>query len=343
MFASVKKTLITLVVLTAIAATAAYVYVLNRTFLNDEEELGNLTGNIYNGGLFCEDGSYIYFSNDNDDGSLYVMNSDCTSVKKLHADKAAYINVDENYIYYLRANNTRENTKGGFLMFNNTGMYRIKQNGMSLKLISNKPGCYLTLKGNYVYYQGYDVENGLRLFQSKIDCKEEKLLLADAAIPAQITENRLYYTGTSDNHNINYMNLSSYTTHTMLEGSFAYPIFSESYIYYIDMDNGYTINRMNSDGTDRQVLVDERCSTYNITVSGNYIYYQVDEGRDSRICRMDTRTLEAETLLSGDYKQIHVTSKYVFFKAYDNTNTFILAADDIVDLGTFDPPAVIED
>lgn len=337
MFASVKKTLITLAVFTAIAALAAFIYVRNKTFYNDEEETGNLPGNIYNGGLFCEEGNRIYFSNDNDNGSLYVMSSNFTNIKKIHEDTAAFINVDENYIYYLRANNTRENNSG-FMLFNNTGMYRINQNGKGLKRITNKPGNYLILKGNYVYYQGYDVKSGIRLYQSKIDCKEERLLLEESAIPAQVTKDRLYYVGVEGNHFINTMNLLSYTTRTAFEGNFAYPIFFEDYIYYIDMDNGYTINRMNSDGTDRQVIVDERCSTYNLTVSGKYLYYQVDDGRDSMICRMDTDTLIPEILLYGNYKQINVTNKYVFFKAFDNSNVFVVSAEGFPDVNTFDPP-----
>lgn len=340
---TVKKVLIFLCIITSISLIVIYFYSFNRTFLNDEEVMGNTAGNIYNGGLFSERDGRIYFSNDNDDGSLYVMNSDTTNIEKLHNDKAAYINVDENYIYYLRANNTRENNSVSILMFSNTGMYRINQNGKKLKLISSNPGSHVTLKGNHVYYQNYNVEEGLFFYRNQTDGSLPRLLLEEAVIPSVIMDNKVYYAGVNKDHNINYLDLSSFTTGTYLKGDFTYPIFFGEYIYYIDQSDNYTINRMNLDGTDRLVLVNDRCSTYNITNSGKYIYYQVDDQNKSKICRMDLTTMESEVLLQGNYKQIHVTENFVFFKDFDNQNTYIVSADGSSKLGTFNPPSLLDD
>lgn len=337
---TVKKVLIILFFITGIAFGVIFVYSSGRTYLNDEGLVGNTSGNIYNGGLFSERDRKIYFSNDNDDGSLYVMNSnsDADSIKKLHNDKAAYINVDENYIYYLRANNTRENSSGSILMFNNTGIYRIKQNGKGLKLISSNPGSHVTVIGNHVYYQNYDVEAGLFLYRNQTDGTLERLLLREAVIPTGIINNKLYYVGVNEDHNINALDLSSFTNRPCIEGNFAYPIFMGDYIYYMDQSNNYSINRMNMDGSDRTVLVNNRTSTYNITNSGKYLYYQIDELDKSKICRMDLTTFENEVLLDGYYKQIHVTENYVFFKDFNNENTYIVSADGSSKLGTFNPP-----
>ena len=342
---TVKKAFITLFIITAIALFVIFIYSSGRTFLNDEDLVGNTAGNIYNGGLFCERDGKIYFSNDNDDGSLYVMssNSDAASIKKLHTDKAAYINVDENYIYYLRANNTRENSSGSILMFNNTGIYRLKQNGKGLKLISSNPGSHVTVNGNHIYYQNYDVDEGLFLYRNQTDGKYERLLLREAVIPSAIINSKLYYVGVNEDHNINTFDLSSFTNRPNIEGNFAYPIFMGEYIYYMDQSNNYSINRMNQDGTDRVVLVKDRTSTYNITNSGNYLYYQIDNMDKSKICRMNLTTMETEVLLDGYYKQIHITKNYVFFKDFDNTNTYIVSADGSLELGTFNPPNLNKD
>lgn len=340
--AVVKRVLIILSVITIIGIIAVFAYSSNRTYLNDEDLVGNTAGNIYNGGLFCERDGRIYFSNDNDDGSLYVASSDLTKFKKLHNDKAVYINVDENYIYYLRANNTRENARGSIFVFNNTGIYRLKQNGKNLKLISSNPGAYVTVKGNHVYYQKYDVNTGLFFYRNQTDGTYERLLLREPAIPALIDDNRLYYVGTIENHNLNCLDLQSFTTRSLLEGNFAFPIFLGQYIYYIDQSNNYSINRMNIDGSDPVVLVDERCSAYNITNSGKYLYYQVDDLENSRICRLNLATMESEVLLDGFYKQIHVTENYVFFKDFDNTYTYIISADGSSKLATFNPPVLDE-
>lgn len=343
MLASLKKVILILVFITVAALLWVFFYSLGRTYFNEEDEIGNTAGNVFNGGLFSEQDGKIYFSNDNDEGALYVMNSDGTNVKKVHPDKAVYINVDENYIYYLRANDTRENNSGSVLMFNNSGMYRINHNGKGLKVISSNPGSHLYLNGNFVYYQNYDVNSGLFLYRKKIDTTMEKLILQDAVIPSHVMNNKLYYAGYGKDHNINALDLSSFVASTYIEGNFAYPIFKGDYIYYLDLNNNYSVNRMRLDGSEQTVLVDEFCSTYNITNSGKYLYYQVDDEDDNRIARLNLETMEHETLLDGYYKQIHVTDNYVFFKDFDNTYTYVQTADGALNLGTFDPPNLSEE
>lgn len=336
MLVSVKKIFISLLVVTALVILIVFVYSNGRTYYNDENEIGNTPGNIYNGGLFCEKDGKIYFSNDDDDGSLYAMNSDCTNVKKLRDDKAVFINADDNYLYYVRANNTREDSNAGLAMFHNTGVYRIDNNGRDLKLITGNPGSYLTLKGNFLYLQRYDAGIGLYLYRYQIDGTQERLLVKDSVIPALIGSS-LYYAGYSDNHNINRLDLSSFIDSTDITGEFAYPIFMGDSIYYINIKDNYSVCRMNKDGSDPTVLINKRCSTYNITESGQYLYYQVDNKEKSKICRLDLQTMESKTLLKGDFKQIHVTENYVFFKAFDNSRTYVLSADGAADLGTFEP------
>jgi hypothetical protein len=337
MVSSVKRILIILAVLTVAAVIGITVYSSNRTYFNDEEEIGNTAGNIINGGLFCEKDGKIYFSNDYADGSLYVMNSDFSNIKPLSDDKAVYINADENYVYYVRANNTKENQNGNFLMFYNTGVFRINQNGTGFKAFTGNPGAYLTLKGNNIYFQRYDVGVGLYLYKYKIDGSLERLLLKDAVIPSAIIDNSIYYVGYAKDHNINALDLESFTTHPVFNGSYTYPIFMGEYIYYMNPEDDYRIYRMNRDGSEPTLLIDEHCFTYNITNTGKYLYYQVDDAVNNRICRMNLETMESDTLLDGNYKQIHVTEKYVFFKDFDNTNTYILSADGKVDINTFNP------
>lgn len=342
MIKSIKRIFIFLIILTVVTLGSLYLYTHDRTFFNGENEIGNATANIYNGGLFSEQDGYVYFSNANDDGSLYVTDSNLVNFEKIHDDKAVFINVDQNYIYYVRANNTRENNSGNILMYNNTGIYRINQKGANLKAVSHSPGAYLSLKGNHLYYQKYDVEKGLFLYQNSIDCSKERLLLKDAVIPASITEKQLYYAGYSKNHNLNAIDLSSYNAKSVHDGSFLYPNFQNNYLYYINIEDNYKIYRANQDGSNPVVLVDDRCSTYNITNSGKYLYYQVDHGDNSRISRLNLETQESEKLLDGDYKQIHVTDNYVFFRDFEDTTTFVIPADGVAKVGTFNPPNLSE-
>lgn len=335
---TIRNVLIILIILTALLVLAVFAYSSGRTYFNQEDEIGNTSGNIYNGGLFCEQAGKIYFSNDAADGKLYVMNLDCSNIKKIYDDKTVFINADDNYIYYVRANNTRENSKGSIMMFYNTGVFRLNNNGTGLLAYTSNPGAYLMLRGNNLYLQRYDANIGLYLYKYKIDGKEERLLLKDAAIPVTVNNNALLYTGYSADHNINAMDLKSFTTHPRIEGNIAYPIYMNNSIYYMNMDDNYKIYRMNSDGSDPVAITKERCSTYNITNDGKYLFYQVDDTKHNRICRFNLETNKAETLMDGDFKQIHITTKYVFFKDFDNTNTYVLSSGNSKKISTFKPP-----
>ncbi|MDF2483909.1 MAG: hypothetical protein K0R46_77 [Herbinix sp.] len=338
MFKTISRVLIFLAIVTILAIGAILIYNSDRTYYNDDYEVGNTSGNLYNGGLFCEQSGKIFFSNDSADGDLYVMDADLSDMKKVYEDKAVFINADDNYVYYVRANNTRESQVGNILMFFNTGVYRVNNNGKGLMAFTGNPSAYLMLRGNNLYFQRYDVEIGLFLYQYQIDGTKERLLLKDAVIPTTVIDNSLIFNGYSNDHNINAMDLSSFTYHPRLEGNYYYPIFQDNCIYYMNMDEKYKIYRMNSDGSNPTLLVNERCSTYNITNDGKYLFYQVDDGKNNRICRMNLETLASETLMEGNYKQIHVTENYVFFKDFDNTNTYIMDSDGIVDISTFNPP-----
>lgn len=336
MLKTITRLLTTLTILTALIAAVLFAYNNEHTYFSDENMTGNTIGNIYNGGLFCEKGGTIFFSNDKADGSLYMMNSDCTDIRKLRDDKAVFINADENYIYYVLADNTFENSKD-LIMFNNSGVFRIKQNGSELMSITDDPSAYLTLKGNSLYFLKYNIKTGLSMYKNKIDGTLERLLAENAAIPACIDDSMLYYADYSKDHNIKKLNLKSFTTHLAYKGTYYYPIFMENKIYYIDIADGNKIYRMNMDSSDKELLVDYHCSTYNITGSGIYLYYQVDDGANNGMYRLNLSSMKSEQLLSGDYKQINVTKNYVFFKDIDNSNTYLVSADGIADVSLFDP------
>lgn len=325
MLASIKRVLILLFIITAGIVTGLILYSRLHVYRNGAGETGNTAGNIYNGGLFCEKDNKIYFSNNNDGGSLYSMNSDGTQVKKLSEDKAVYINVDHNNIYYSKACDTKQNTDF-FTMLNNTGVYRIDHFGSQLKAFTGDPGAYLTLVGNYLYFQSYNVDDGTCLLRYHIDATKDRLLVKDSVIPIGVWNNSLYYTGNPKDNSINMVDLSSFTSRTFVKGTYAYPIFNGNYIYYIDTSKRDRIYRMNRDGSNPKLLVDKKCSTYNITASGKYLYYQVDEAKRKMICRLDLSSMKSIIIKKGRYKQINVTKYYIFFNDYNNKNMYQLNA-----------------
>ena len=227
------------------------------------------------------------------------------------------------------------------MTFYNTGIFRIKRNGSELMTYTVKPSAYLILNGNDLFFQKYDTGSGLSLYRNQIDGKQERLLINDAVVPVMASADKLYYAGTAKHFGISSFNLKSYTKKLVYDGSYLFPIFKNDYIYYLDSSDDNKLYRMLSDGSEPELLAAYHCSTYNITNSGKYLYFQIDDGINNGIYRIKTDTLATELLLPGDYKQIHVTSSYVFFKDYDNSNTYVIAADGINDVNLFDPEAAV--
>ena len=64
------KLIIAIIIILAISLIL-YLKFYNRTRFNDSYVNGNLSGNLYNEGLFCENGGTIFFSNADGGGRLY--------------------------------------------------------------------------------------------------------------------------------------------------------------------------------------------------------------------------------------------------------------------------------
>ena len=75
-----KKKVITILTILLVIAAAVLVFVSSelsrRVTPNPTGTVGNTACNLYNGGVFCEDDWYVYFSNPYDNDALYRMRPD---------------------------------------------------------------------------------------------------------------------------------------------------------------------------------------------------------------------------------------------------------------------------
>ena len=310
----------------------------SRDKFNKENISGNTPGNLFNGGLFSQLDDKIYFSNYKDDGALYVMDLNGIDFKKLSSDKAGHINVLGNYIYYIHNDKNRNNSKG-VLEFNNSGIYRTNLKGNKIKVLYNDPCTYINVHGNYVYYQHYDKEEGLTFYSVKIDGSEEKQISKRPIIPISILDNILYYSKTENTNSISSMNLNDGSTNTLYSDENTYaPVVNGNFIYFISISDSYKIKRIHLDGSNPETIVEDSCSTFNISPEGKYLYYQVDDTKNNRICIMNLETGEVNTLLDGNYKQIHIAGNNVYFSDFNETKTYYLPIGGTNGISTFNPP-----
>lgn len=334
-----KGTLVAFIAILVIGGFGAWYYFSQKEYYNEDGTTGNTAGNLYNGGFFCEYDGVIYFSNPSDDGALYSMSSDCGQVKKISGDKVASINADGHYIYYSRRNYARKDANAGFLNFQSSGLYRITKNNGKLLLLLDCKNDISCLFGNTIYFRYYDDANKAQLYQVGIDGKNAGLVSKEPLIPASVRDDTLFYAGESSDHYLHGLDLANNGDYVYSYNFCYMPIAMPGWIYYISTQDNYSICRVGYDGSEPETLVSEFCTTYNITEDERYLFYQIDGGGDNRIVCLDLKTGVSTTLIDGDYNQIHVTSKYVFFRDFADTTTYAYKLSDGT-LSTFHPPVL---
>ncbi|MBS4829992.1 DUF5050 domain-containing protein [Ruminococcus callidus] len=292
-------------------------------FYKDEGTTGNTSTNLLNGGLFAKSGDTIYFANPYDQNSLYSMDTGLKHVKKVYNDYTSYINAAGDYVFYTRRNDKKGTDSKALFSFSTTGLYRINTNGQGLKQLYNDPSQSLNLLGNHIYYQRYDQKEGLQLFRIGIDGKKDTMLLKEGAAPV-IANNIIYYTGVDSDHNIHKLSVSGGSPSVVYEGNFTGLSYVNGALYCMDMDNDYTLCRLDLSTQEMTHLTQVRIATYNVSSDGATVYYQVDNGKDNGLYVLDTKSGVQTELRSGNYNYYHIIDNYLFFEEFDGSAAYVM-------------------
>lgn len=317
-----KSKLIPVFFVIAIIVLFAITYYSKQTVYNDDNILGNSSGNLLNKGLYCEYDGKIYFSNPVDEGKLYVMEGNLSDCKKLSEDTAESINVAGKYIIYARHNQHQEKNNDNVFSISDTGMYRMNKNGTDTKTLFDSVVNVVNLSGNTIYFQRNN-DSGFGVYQIDIDKSNEKEVTEEHLSPLAIKDGMLYYTGVSGNHNIYKRDLSSNQNEVLFEGNCAYVTTCGNYLYFLDLNNNHALTRITLDGTAPEVLTELPTSTYNLSPDGMLLYYQVDNGTDNGMYCMNLNNREAVCLKEGNFCNLNTTTEYAFFQEFDGDTTYV--------------------
>lgn len=304
--------LVFIVIILAIAGGIIAYILSNRIEYNDADATGNSAGNLYNGGLFCEYDGYIYFSNPEDYNQLYRMDEDGKNLKKVHSDKPRYLNICNDYIYYVRFNHD----SGQEVVFrgNMFGVYRLGVGDSTAEKLYNDLADSLTLSGNTLYFQSYNDEDLIEVKSVDIDGKNLTKVSTDDFLPLSVYEGYIYYSNVDYNHNIVKIEEGNNLPITVKQGNYYMPIVEDNILYYIDIDAGYKLMKEDLNSGETVVLSDDKCINYNVSEKYGVIYYQCEnDDTDHRLMMMDLNG-ENETLVEkGDFSNIHITKKYTYY------------------------------
>ena len=329
------------VVLILIFVTAKFS---GRVIPNTEGAVGNTACNLYNGGLFCSDDEKIYFSNLKDRGSLYSMSKELTDFEYMQEDTAGYINNTSNYVVYSRLNYTRNDTVKRVLQFSYSGIYRVAKKGSHAigGIYAYDVGA-VGLIGNKVYYQRHEKDGNMNLYCSSLDGKNEELLLEEKVVPGTLTSSKIYYGGAEGDHYIYSFDPVTKQKVVIYKGNCYQPALIGGNIYFISLSKNYNIAKIDEYGQNPTILVEEKCSFYNVTPNEQYVVYQVDDAKNNRLEMMNLSTLEKTVIKTGDYNSINIIGDRVFFREFGTDEVYYFSLSSTSQVENFNPPDLSKD
>lgn len=330
----VRRVIIAVVFVCFVAVAGYYKYINTVTYPNDSNTNGNTIGNLYGNGLFCEIDGIVYFANPNDYSRIYTMNPDESDIKILANDSVYFINADAHYLYYSR-NANRDNSQMGFLGVNTDSLCRMTRKNKKVMILDDAICNACSLAGNTVIYLRYDPDEATTLYAVNTDGTEKHQLSNVAIDPRCTVGEKLYYSGIVSDHNLHLMNIFTKDTSYVSATNLWLPIIDGQTLYYIDLDDHKRVHRGSLGGGESTGLTSFGAVCYNYV--GNYLYYQTFKGNPDGMYMVDMNT-GAETLLAeGQYNNINITSKYVYFADYYSGNTYHVPIGG-TSIGSFSPP-----
>ncbi len=289
---------------------------------NDPSVVGNTPGNLYNGGYFCESGDKVYFSNAYDSNALYSMNADQSEIKKLASGNTSLINVGGNYIYYYSRSSSDQSGLG--YVRNGRGIYRVDSKGKNSLLLERLTTDSCILLGNLLVYTDFaeDEKSDNALVSVKTistDGETVNTLFSGHPRLASSQAGILYYAGMEGDHYLHSLDPVSGSGSITAEANMYEPVLSNGYVYYLDLDNDYHLTSYSlSDGSVRE-LIPERIDSYNLY--GDTFFYQTVDENDPEGYALKRSRIDGtmtETIKTGVFTDLCVTSTYVYFREFRN-------------------------
>ena len=320
-------------IITVFIVTGIVVQLNQRIVKNPVGTVGNTAGNLYNGGLFCEDDGYVYFSNPYDTYALYRMRPNETEIEKLIQTETGSINAAGKYFYFYQKGSG--SGEGFGYMISTTGIYRAeKENPNKIECLDRILSETMVLADNSIYYNTAKQEEGVNLKKIDIDGENAEILLNYKITPACVNNSAIYFNNTTDNGHLMQLPLGSKNAADILAEDVYMPIVDGTTVYYIDIHNNYALISYDMSSGEKTVLTTERTDTYNI--SDLFIYYQT-AGETPQLKRISKDGAFSEVVADGAYHNINITSQYVYFQKFGvERPVYKTPVNGIVTVSTFD-------
>lgn len=319
----IKSILIFIIAVSLIAIFVLLSKISSRMPENPSDYAGNTPGNLHNRGLFVQDDTYIYFANLSDSFRLYRMDSSLENVTRISSDSVEYLNLDSSsrFLYYSRTN-YRENTPGSSVFdISGAGIYRynLKKDALT-RLYQNSCGTVL-LAGNQLLYQTHGEDGSFDLYALPVNKKGTgaSLITTDHITPVCYYGGLLYYSGVTKDHFLYTYRPETGAVSRTADIDCYLPVASDTGIYFLSQKHNYALFHLPYTSDTATLITNERLCSYNLSTDGRTLFYQVDNGKDNRLCRYDISSRTETTLMEGDYKNLNTVFHYLFFTDFAET------------------------
>lgn len=191
--------------------------------------------------------------------------------------------------------------------------------------------------GNEVFYQHYTDQDGINLYGVRLDGKKNEQKVKGALNPSAIRDQKIYYASDSES-GIFTWDMETGEQTGINGGNYYGCLLAGDYIYAMDLLNGYHIVRMDLNGENVETVVEETCAVFNASEDGDYIYYQVDDGKKSRLECKNINNGKVKKIMEGNYDRIHLAGQYLFFAEVGSEKFLMAGVNDLKNVQMFAPP-----
>ena len=250
------------------------------------------------------------------------MNADQSDIKKLASGVISYINSGGDYVYYFSRSSSDQSGLG--YVRNGRGLYRVDKKGKNNILLGRLTTDSCMLIGNYLVYTDFEEDENsdnalVKVKGLSIDGKFNFTYFSGHPRIACAQNGSLFYAAMEGDHNLHCLDPLSGSFTVVCEANMYEPVVVGDQVYFLDLDNNYHFSVCPLSGGEVRELIPERIDSFNLY--GDTVYYQTvnetdPDGYALKRARIDG-TMQ-ETVKTGVYTDISVTSTYVYFREFNN-------------------------
>jgi hypothetical protein len=253
---------------------------------------GNSISNLVNGGIAAVQGNWIYFRVDD-----WICKSklDGTCLQKIVKEKANYINVVGDWIYFAYIH-----------------IYKIKTDGSNLTKITKVADSYtdITVLGDWIYFIKKASSNDYgKIYKVRTDGSSLTLLSSEKAISMNVCIDYIYFIkkGMLGATSIWKMKLDGGCETEVLKAKASHIVIHGNHIFYRN-DKG--IHRFHLNLKKELTIVNGYTAAWGFVIYGAFLYYA--SGLDLKIVDLDGRYNRTYFRMQQAYKYLSAAGEYMY-------------------------------